>query len=61
MFKGTKAPCPECRGKLEASNRQILAVPFPGNEEGSYHEVYKCIKCKIDVVFLAKREWGGIS
>ena len=49
-----RVKCPNCGRDLELTKRYIRVVYFPGNEEGSDHNVYRCLSCKIDIVFWAK-------
>lgn len=49
-----KRKCPLCHRGVLVPDGIIWVVYFPGNEEGSDHNVYRCSSCKIDIVFLAK-------
>ena len=54
----SKVKCHKCRGDLKLLTRGIWLVEFSpvGAEVKEPHEVnvYRCLSCKIDIVFLAK-------
>ncbi len=53
----SKVKCPECNRKLGEPTGSIWMVEWStGAEVKEPHpfNVYKCLSCKIDIVFLAK-------